>query len=445
MLADGLPVTPDISAYDNMSGDAASADGAAPAGIATVGTGTPWRRWRPSVVAGLAVWAGGLFVYFLVTAAAWMPLGKVLAQAEPIPSTFRQLIATWYVWDTTWYLSIADSGYRHIEQSTAFFPLYPMTVRVANYLLPGDSLEAALLVGALCCLAVLILAHRLATDLIGAEDAQRTIIYLLAFPTGFFLMAGYNEAMFVALALASLYCMRRGRWWWAAMFAGFAGATRMAGIMLGAAFVYEYLRQHGFSIRELTAAARQGRLLRALRALVDRHAFAVVLVPAGVGAYMLYCRLTFGNALHFLESQKAWNRDGFTFPWTVIGDTVVHIRNFESIFHPDSIRNIANLITALGVLVLLVLALAGPWRLGAENAYLVIFAAAIILMPLSNPIRAHVVPLDSLWRFALECTVVFMVLARMGRSAAFDRLYLTTMMAVQGVMLVVFLHFNFVA
>ena len=55
-------------------------------------------------------------------------------------------------------------------------------------------------------------------------------------------------------------------------------------------------------------------------------------------------------------------------------------------------------------------ALVGPWKLGWDHAYLVVFAAAIILMPLSNPLRSDY-PLSSMWRFALECTVAFMVVA----------------------------------
>ncbi len=421
----------------------AAAD-AVPGQAAADGTGAAWRRWRPSVVAGGTVWVSSLLAYLLVTAVAWLPTENLESKAGPVPGTLRQLISSWYRWDSEWYVNIANLGYAYDEHSTAFFPLYPMVVRAADRLLPGDTFEAALIVAALCCLAALILAHRLVTELSGVEDARRTIIYLLAFPTGFYLTAAYNESMFVALALASLYCMRRGRWWWAGMFAGYAGATRMAGVMLGAAFVYEYLRQRGFSVRGLVEAGRERRLWGALRALVDRDAFAVVLVPAGLASYMLYCRLAFGDALHFLESQKFWAREGFTMPWTVVGDVVALVDSSESVFHPDSIRNIANLTTALAVLLLLVLALVGPWRLGGDHAYLVIFAAIVVLMPMSNPIRMHY-PLSSLWRFALECTVAFMVLARMGRSPAFDRVYLTSMLALQGAMVVVFVQKDFVA
>jgi hypothetical protein len=163
-----------------------------------------------------------------------------------------------------------------------------------------------------------------------------------------------------------------------------------------------------------------------------------------LGVYMYYCYQTFGDALHFLESQKAWFRYGYQGPWTTVTDVVALIGRAEPFFGPTNIRNIINLSVALGTLALLVLALVGPWKLGWDHAYLVVFAAAIILMPLSNPLRSDY-PLSSMWRFALECTVAFMVVARMGRSRVVDRAFLSTALMVQGAMIVTFVHDQFVA
>ncbi|MBV1854625.1 mannosyltransferase family protein [Catellatospora tritici] len=395
-----------------------------------------WARWRPSVLAGLVTWATGITIYYVVTAVSWLPLQDRDAKAGAPPGTLHELLNAWNRWDTTWYLMVADSGYTLDNRATAFFPLYPMAVRAANAVVPGGSYEAGLAVSALACLAALILLHRLATELMGADDARRATFYLLAFPTGFYLVAAYNESLFIALALASLYCMRKGRWWWAGMLAGYASATRMAGVMLGAAFVVEYLRQRGFALRwSGTPRVSLPRL--------NWGVFGILLVPSGLLSYMYYLKQTFGDPTHFLESQKSWFHDGFTPPWQVVGDVVDLIDRSEPLYGPDTIRNIANLVTALGVLLLLVLALVGPWRLGAKAAYLVVFSAIVMLMPLSNPIHSYY-PLSSVWRFALECAVAFMVLARMGRRPGFDRAYTGIALALQGVMIVTFVQNNFV-
>ncbi|WP_327008624.1 hypothetical protein OHA72_16060 [Dactylosporangium sp. NBC_01737] len=104
---------------------------------------------------------------------------------------------------------------------------------------------AALLVANLAMLAALILLYRL-TDLeFDRATAGRTTFYLIAFPTGFYLTAAYNEGLFIALLVACVYCLRRGHWWWAGSAGALAAATRSAGILLLLAFAYEYIRTHG--------------------------------------------------------------------------------------------------------------------------------------------------------------------------------------------------------
>ncbi len=401
-----------------------------PTAPTTAPAAKPRSVWSASLLAGYWVWFTGIVACTLVTAVAWLPLEGLESKGGPAPATVPQLLQAWNRWDTVWYVIIADSGYEYDSRATAFFPLYPMLIRWLNPVLPGGTFEAALLVSVLASLATLVLVHRLAAEMLGPAHAQRTVFYLLAFPTGFYLFAAYNESLFIALSVASLYCMRRGLWWWAGLLAGFAGATRAAGVMLALAFAYEYLRQRG--------GWRHG--WRGIRLDV----LALGLVPSGLAVYMFYCYQTFGNALHFQESQKNWFRYGFTPPWTAVSDVIALIGRTEPFFGPTNIRNIINLSVALGVLVLLVAALFGPFRLGNDHTYLVLFAATIILIPLSNPLHSDY-PLSGMWRYALECTVVFMLLARMGRDRFFDRAYLATALALQGAMIVTFVQNQFVA
>lgn len=383
--------------------------------------------WRESAIVGFWTWLSALGLYAVVMFAGWVPFEDLQAKAGPPPETVNSALDAWNRWDTTWYLIIADSGYHWDARATAFFPLFPMTARAANAILPGGSFGAALTVSVLCLLATLIVVHRLAADVLGSQAARRAAFYLLAFPTGFYLAAAYNESMYIALAVGALYCMRRGHWWVAGALAGLASATRMAGVLLGAAFVYEYLRQRGFSVRR-----------------IRWDAFAVLLVPSGLGAYMLYLGLSFGDPLHFMESQKNWFHDSFQAPWTTLIHVGRMIADWTPLFGPDNFRNVANLGTALAVIALLVLAVVGPWKLGRESHFLVVFAGLTIALPIVSPIQSHY-PLSSLWRFALECVVVFLVLAKMGRSAGFDRAYTLIAVGLQGAMIITFLQNNFVA
>jgi hypothetical protein len=408
---------PGSGGVSEVDGGASEADPAGPSRAEEAGA---WAaRWRPSVLFGLTVWFAALLMYALVTAVSWLPFGD--------PPAVGDVVERWHRWDTTWYVIIADSGYHYDSRATAFFPLYPMLVRGVHHVIPGTTLEAALVVSVLACLAALIMVHRLTAEILGGELARRTTFYLIAFPTGFYLAAAYNESLFIALSVGSLYCMRRRHWWLAGLLAGFASATRLAGVLLAAAFAYEYLRQCGFRPRRIRL-----------------DLLGVVLVPAGVIVYAVYCWRAFGDPLYFQKAQGNWFRSDFKAPWTTVAEVVRLIVNTQPVLGPTSMRNIINLTTALGVLALLLVALDGRWGIGRDQAYLVIFSAAGIMLPLLNPIQAEY-PLSSMWRFALECTPVFMVLAKMGRNALFDRAFTMVALAVQGVMILTFVQNQFVA
>ena len=68
------------------------------------------------------------------------------------------------------------------------------------------------------------------------------------------------------------------------------------------------------------------------------------------------------------------------------------------------------------------------------------------LIVCSPTLRFHAVrALSGIWRFALECLPVFMVLAKMGGRPTVDRLYLMAALPIQGVMILTFVQNQFVA
>jgi hypothetical protein len=380
---------------------------------------TPTERWRPSLVAAFWTWLAAVAMYCLVTAVSWLPFGSAPALDKAYES--------WHRWDTTWYVIIAELGYGYDKRSAAFFPLYPMLVRGADQVLPRGAFEAALVVSALTCYAALVVVHRLARSILGEDPARRAIFYLLAFPTGFYLAAAYNESLFIALSVGSLYAMRRRQWWVAGVLGGFASATRLAGVLLVLAFGYEYLRQRAFSPRRIRL-----------------DALAVTLMPVGLLLYALYCWRAFGDPLYFLRMQQNWFRSGFQPPWTTVVEVMRMVAHSHPLLGPTSVRNIINLTTALAVLGMLLVTLDRAWGLGSEHAYLVVFSAGVILLPLINPIDSDY-PLSSMWRFALECVPVWLVLAKLGHNRNFDRAYTMSALALQGVMILTFVQNQFVA
>jgi Gpi18-like mannosyltransferase len=128
-------------------------------------------------------------------------------------STTRWL-DVWARWDSDWYLRIIKNGYEVAGYATgeytslAFFPLYPETVRLFYRLLPAawQGTQAALVLGIvvsnLCMLGALAgLYWHVRVRFADRAMAQRTVAYLLAFPTAFFLGCVYTESAFLLLAV----------------------------------------------------------------------------------------------------------------------------------------------------------------------------------------------------------------------------------------------------
>jgi hypothetical protein len=61
---------------------------------------------------------------------------------------------------------------------------------------------------------------------------RRAVLYLLTMPAAIFLMVGYTECLFLALAIPAWHAATRGRWWRAALLAGLSGLVRPDALFL---------------------------------------------------------------------------------------------------------------------------------------------------------------------------------------------------------------------
>jgi hypothetical protein len=192
--------------------------------------------------------------------------------------------------DALWFLRIASAGYRPTDGSAAFFPLYPLVVRLVSALTGGHPLTAALLVSCLAFLLALIVLFDLTASELSEEAARRTVLYLAIFPTAFFFFAPYSESLFLLLAVLAFRGARTNRWWIAGLAGAGAAATRSIGLVLVLALVAEAFQQR-----------RDGR-----GSLTPKLAWAVV-PAAGTLAYLGYWA-TRGNWRAPLEFQSYWQR-----------------------------------------------------------------------------------------------------------------------------------------
>jgi hypothetical protein len=119
-------------------------------------------------------------------------------------------------WDSVWYLQIAQTGYDHEVARTAFFPLYPLLVHVAGFVIQPD-LVAGIVISFAAFAIALILLHRLVTLELDAERADLTVLLIAFCPMSYFFSAVYSESLFLALSLGCILRARNGRWATAAL------------------------------------------------------------------------------------------------------------------------------------------------------------------------------------------------------------------------------------
>jgi hypothetical protein len=204
-------------------------------------------------------------------------------------------------WDSGWYMSIAASGYmpppkRFGEETNhAFFPLYPLLMRAA---MRTTGLEASLagnLVSLGCFLGAAVLFARWVGSRWGPSRVTPALLALLAFPTSFFFLAVYTEALVLFLALLAADSVDRDRPLVAA-FAGYlSGLTRISGVVLG-----PYL-----ALSSLLRSRGKGRGW-----IGSLGAGAVTGLPPllGFATFCAYFYFRFGDPFLFATAQHNWGR-----------------------------------------------------------------------------------------------------------------------------------------
>jgi Gpi18-like mannosyltransferase len=186
-------------------------------------------------------------------------------------------------WDSEYYLAIAVGGYddhatdlvgspdNQVTKSYAFFPLYPLLIRVFSLPLRligmnpiATATLAGVIVSALGALMGMLALYDLTRDSLGEEGALRAVFYLIIFPTAFFMVQVYTEGLFVGLSFMCLAILKRENWVAAAIFSVCATLTRAVGVTLVIPMALIWLRRGEWMDLEWRQILLQGIGLRPL-------------------------------------------------------------------------------------------------------------------------------------------------------------------------------------
>lgn len=309
-------------------------------------------------------------------------------------------------WDGLWYMAIVRDGYPrsvmpdvsyHVPDArAAFFPLFPILARLADFVLPGGDTVAVLTVNSVLGLAVVVLVALIARRLYGERVGHSTAMLVALFPGSFVLSFAYSEAMMLVLVAACFLCLLDERWYLAGAFALLTTASRPNGLAI-----------------VLACAIAAWPAIRQRR---DWHALAaVVMAPLGFVAFQLWLGHHTGErGVWFRVQREAWG-EGASFGWTAIKNTG------EAIAAPlSSPTDTLTALCLVATIILLVLAWKAklPWMFTAYSWAIV----ALMLAPATVTARPrfmltafplligaaawherHRRPFDNLWTMTMAC------------------------------------------
>ena len=187
------------------------------------------RRYAP-VIAAFAVSRLVIVAAALLVEAGVFVVNPRLTHGDPAP-----ILRSLTTWDGDWFVGIARNGY-HLEpfgdtgyHDYAFFPLYPMLVRVLA--LPAPNLVGlfAIVLNVVLFAVALVLLVRLARRHLGEPRAVRAAALLALFPFSFVFTMAYSETLTLVLIVASFLAVERGYAGRAGAFFGLASLTRAQG------------------------------------------------------------------------------------------------------------------------------------------------------------------------------------------------------------------------
>lgn len=263
-------------------------------------------------------------------------------------------------WDGGWYLSIIRGGYKYVPgqaSNVAFFPLYPVLVRLLTFGGAVDDRLVAYLISNTALFFAIALLWKLATfEMHDATFSKHVVQFLLFNPMTVFYSSIYTESLYLLCFVGTLYLARTQRWLLAAACAYAAAVCRVVGLLLVVPLACEYFLQ----IRHDVTRRRAG----VWRALI---CFAT---PAlGFLTYVGYLNWKFGEPLAFMKTETAWGR-GLTWPWVAF----FHLHHMETFY--------AIWFVSFAVIAAILVLLAAWWRL--RPTYLVILVIFSLLSPASG-------------------------------------------------------------
>jgi hypothetical protein len=319
----------------------------------------------------------------------------------------------WGVWDSYWYINIAEGGYSaevgtsfsETQANYAFFPLYPMLMRLIGTVMGENYFIAGIIISNVCLIIACYLLYRLVQLKFDRENALQSVKFLLVSPTAFILSGVFTESLYLMLAILCFYLAEKKQWLLVGIAGFFLALTRSVGVLIVVPMLYEYLKSNDFQAKK-----------------IRYDILFLLLIPLGLSLFAIYNFHLTGNFFAFSNIQSAWNRS-LSDPLSAI---VNGLRkgflqpNVRTLFKIKALLESTFSIAALGLLCIF-------FRKIPVSYW--IFGIYSIVVPLLAGI-------DSMPRFILPIFPLYILLAKLASNRFFDQVVTLSLGLVQGFLMV---------
>jgi len=228
-------------------------------------------------------------------------LSKAVTASFPVgpwyPGAVRSWTAPFLRWDSNYFIAIAQHGYGWV-QTYDFLPVYPLLIRAVSPIFgyAGGAIAVSWIASIFAVWGVMDVTERFASR----QLAWVAGALLMWNPVSIFLLAGYAEALLVALMIWSLRFCLDGKWWPAAITAGLASGVLPQGIASAVVLALAVLMAD-----------------RSVRGLLRGAGFGLIGLAGCVG-YLIYCWVATGNPFKIHEAETVGWQAHLTYPFHMV-------------------------------------------------------------------------------------------------------------------------------
>ena len=259
---------------------------------------------------------------------AWLCVAYLINSFTTGARTPQAVFDEWVRFDGIYFRAIAEYGYAEASRLTkpdigfpfltAFFPLFPLLLRIVAPLFAFNYSATSVIVPQLLTGLSLIALFKLVTLDHPKPVAWFSLLSLITYPTFYFLLSTYSETLLLLLTLLTFYAYRQNKLWLTGFGGALVSATRIVGPIVFVALLLDRLRLEVGGWRLDMGRGTEGKrnvFLHPSTFILHPSTFILLFMPLGLLVYMAYLWWAFGDPLLFLQGHGSteWK---VGFDWT---------------------------------------------------------------------------------------------------------------------------------